>query len=406
MMGACKTVTLLTAVTAAVLAVYVYTSLPPDVTEPGKVVMFKAVFVTFSLIGSAYEKMGFGERADFFRKIGLKPAFLVSDSNLEVTDSSFSGVQVRIYRPQLQEGAGGGKMAGLVYFHGGGWVLSSVYAYDLLVGRIAQGTGAVVVSVEYRKAPEHKFPIPFEDCLTATQHFLQLASEYGVDPTRIGVAGDSSGGNLAAAVALRLKKDDKKKFPPLKLQALIYPALQAFDFQTPSWARGHSVYVNLPANLMIGFWIKYLNNNMSLVETFSNNGHTAALKKSRFASFVDRHFLDESVPRSTPDEDARVDLPDDIKDILNPYFSPLMAEDADLSGLPNTFVTVCGTDVLRDDGIMYAKRLEMAGVQVQLVRYPSGFHGIMSMDLALKHFEFEMGKQMLHELVTYVRKLL
>ncbi|XP_078614213.1 arylacetamide deacetylase-like [Branchiostoma floridae x Branchiostoma japonicum] len=405
MMGACKTVTLLTAVTAAALAVYAYSSLPSAVTEPGKVVMFKAVFLTFSLIGSTYEKMGFGERADLFRKIGIKPAFLESDSNLEVTDSSFSGVQVRIYKPQLQKGVIGSKRTGLVFFHGGGWVLGSVHAYDLLVGRLALGTGAVVVSVEYRLAPKHKFPIPFEDCLTATQHFLQHASEYGVDPTRIGVAGDSSGGNLAAAVALRLNKDDKKKFPPLKLQTLIYPALQALDFQTPSYVRGHSLYVNLPAKLMIGFWVKYLNNNMSLVDTFANNEHTAALMKSHFASYVDRHFLDDSVPRLVP-EDVSVDLPDDMKDLLNPYYSPLMAEDADLSGLPNTYVTVCGTDVLRDDGIMYARRLEMAGVQVRLASYPSGFHGVMSMDLALKHFEFEVGKQMLQDLVTYVRELL
>ncbi|XP_019646576.1 PREDICTED: arylacetamide deacetylase-like [Branchiostoma belcheri] len=403
MMGACKTVTLLTAVTAVVLAVYVYSSLPPDVTEPGKLVMFKAVFFTFSLIGSTYEKLGFGDRADLFRSIGVKPSFLVSDSNLEVRDSSFSGVQVRIYKPQVQKG--GSKMTGLMFFHGGGWALSSTYAYDRLVGRIALGTGAVVVSVEYRLAPEQKFPVPFEDCLTATQHFLQHAAEFGVDPTRIGVAGDSSGGNLAAAVALRLEKDDKKKLPPLKLQALVYPALQAFDFQTPSYARGHSVYVNLPAKLMIGFWVKYLNNNMSLIDVFSNNGHTTALRKSRFASYVDRHFLDESVPRLTP-EDISVDLPDDLKDILNPYFSPLMAEDADLSGLPDTYVSVCGTDVLRDDGIMYAKRLEMAGVQVRLARYPSGFHGVMSMDLALKHFEFELGRQMLQDLVTFVREKL
>eukprot|EP00058_Branchiostoma_floridae_P007630 XP_002593118.1 hypothetical protein BRAFLDRAFT_209839 [Branchiostoma floridae] len=327
-----------------------------------------------------------------------QPQPRASHPNLEVTDASFDGVRVRVYKPQAQKTES--KMTGLMWFHGGGWVFGSIDLYDDLVGRIANQTGAVVVSVEYRLAPEHKFPIPFEDCLTATQHFLQHASEYGVDPTRIGVAGDSAGGNLAAAVALRLSKDDKKKFPPLKLQALIYPALQAFDFQTPSYVSGHRFFVLLPAKTMTGFWIRYLNNNMSLVDTFANNGHTAALKKSRFASFVDRHFLDDSVPRLVP-EDVRIDLPDDMKDILNPYYSPLMAEDADLSGLPNTYVTVCGTDVLRDDGIMYARRLEMAGVQVRLARYPSGFHGIMS--FSSKPFYFQVGKQMEQDLTTFLR---
>ncbi|CAH1245212.1 NCEH1 [Branchiostoma lanceolatum] len=397
-MGVLGTVTWLTAASAlgaAVFAAYLYSSLPPDVTEPRKALIVKGFMRSHFFMAWVHEKMGFGIMRP-------QPPPRASHPSLEVTDASFDGVRVLVYKPPAQKTATESKMAGLLWFHGGGWVIGSIDEYDGLVGRIANKTGAVVVSVEYRLAPEHKFPIPFEDCLTATQHFLQHASEYGVDPTRIGVAGDSAGGNLAAAVALRLNKDDKKKFPPLKLQALVYPALQAFDFQTPSYVRGHKFSpVVLPPNLMIVFWIKYLNNNMSLVDTFSNNGHTAALKKSRFASFVDRDFLDESVPRSTPDEDVSIDLPDDIKDILNPYFSPLMAEDADLSGLPNTYVTVCGKDILRDDGIMYAKRLEMAGVQVQLVRYPSGFHGIMSM--TSEPFYFEVGKQMDQEFATFLR---
>ncbi|XP_035679666.1 arylacetamide deacetylase-like isoform X2 [Branchiostoma floridae] len=393
-MGALGVLTWLTAagtLGAAVFAGYLYSSLPPDVAEPRKVFIIKGFERTFYFVGWVCEKMGFSARAP-------QPPPQASHPNLEVTDTSFDGVRVRVYKPQGQEP--GSKMAGLMWFHGGGWVIGSVDGYDALVGHIANQTGAVVVSVEYRLAPEHKFPIPFEDCLTATQHFLQHASEYGVDPTRIGVAGDSAGGNLAAAVALRLKKNDKKKFLPLKLQALIYPALQAFDFQTPSYVSGHKFFVLLPVEMMTGFWIKYLNNNMSLVDMFANNEHTAALKKSRFASFVERHFLDDSVPRLVP-EDVSVDLPDDMKDLLNPYYSPLMAEDADLSGLPNTYVTVCGTDVLRDDGIMYARRLEMAGVQVRLARYPSGFHGIMS--FSSKPFYLEVGKQMLQDLTTFLR---
>ncbi|XP_066267948.1 neutral cholesterol ester hydrolase 1-like [Branchiostoma lanceolatum] len=396
-MGVLGTVTWLTAASAlgaAVFAAYVNSSLPPDVAEPRKVFIFKGLERIRHFIAWIYEEMGFG----IMRSLPLQR---VSHPDLKVTDASFDGVRVRVYQPKAQKTAKGGKMAGLLWFHGGGWIIGSIDSCDALVGRIANQTGAAVVSVEYRLAPEHKFPIPFEDCLTATQHFLQHASEYGVDSTRIGVAGDSAGGNLAAAVALRLNKDDKKKFPPLKLQALVYPSLQTFDFQTPSYVRGRSFFVTLPSEVTIGLWLRYLNNNMSLVDTFSNNGHTAALKNSRFASYVDRHFLDESVPRSTPDEDVSIDLPDDIKDILNPYFSPLMAEDADLSGLPNTYVTVCGKDVLRDDGIMYAKRLEMAGVQVQLVRYPSGFHGILT--FASEPFYFKVGKQMEQDLTTFLR---
>ncbi|XP_078613334.1 arylacetamide deacetylase-like [Branchiostoma floridae x Branchiostoma japonicum] len=294
---------------AAVFSGYLYSSLPPDVAEPRKVFIVKGFERTFNLVAWVHEKMGFG-----VLKLQPPPS-QASHPNLEVTDASFDGVQVRVYKPIAQKT--GSKIAGLMWFHGGGWVIGSIDQCDALVGRIANRTGAVMVSVEYRLAPEHKFPIPFEDCLTATQHFLQHASEYGIDPTRIGVAGQSAGGNLAAAVALRMNKDDKKKFPPLKLQALIYPALQAFDFQTPSYVSGHRFFVLLSAKTMTGFWIRYLNNNMSLVDTFANNGHTAALKKSRFASFVDRHFLDDSrIPRLVP-EDVSVDLPDGMKDILD-----------------------------------------------------------------------------------------
>ncbi|XP_019616143.1 PREDICTED: LOW QUALITY PROTEIN: arylacetamide deacetylase-like [Branchiostoma belcheri] len=215
-------------------AVYYYCTLPlTGFPEPGKVTTI-VMFVQFQrFMGRIYEFLGFGTSLDYRRKAGRKRRPPVDDPTLLVTDTAFDGVKVRVYQPRGQGQVKDG--AGLVFMHGGGWILPSVDFFDHVTRHIAKSTGAVVGSVDFWLAPEHMFPIPFiEDCLNATKYFLSHAGEFGVDPGRVGVAGDSTGGNLAAAVALKLTQESSTNVCPLKLQALVYPALQHFDFQTDS----------------------------------------------------------------------------------------------------------------------------------------------------------------------------
>ena len=136
----------------------------------------------------------------------------------EVTDHHFDGpagpVRIRIYRPAA------GLLPVVVFFHGGGWVLCNLDTHDDLCRSLAHGTGAVVVSVDYRQPPEHPFPAAVDDAYGALQWVSDHAHELGVDRDRLAVAGDSAGGNLAAAVCLMARH---RSGPPIAFQLLIYP---------------------------------------------------------------------------------------------------------------------------------------------------------------------------------------
>jgi len=223
-------------------------------------------------------------------------------------------VPVRVYRPETGEEAA----PGLLYIHGGGFVLGNVDMVHTEVLQIADEVGAVVVSVDYRLAPEHPFPAPIEDCYAALTWLADHVDELGVNRSRLGVAGESAGGGLSAAVAL-LARD--RSGPQLCFQYLGMPQLDdRLDtpsmksyLDTPLWNRPNVVFS----------WTSYL-------------GHGGNLD-------------------------------------VSPYAAPARAED--LSHLPPAYVATCEFDPLRDEGITYAQRLLQAGVSTELHHYPRTFHG-------------------------------
>jgi acetyl esterase/lipase len=227
-------------------------------------------------------------------------------------------VPLRLYRPI---GSGGGPSPALLFFHGGGWVLGDIETVDNLCRRLANASGCVVVSVDYRVSPESKFPGPLEDCFEAARFISADAESLGIDPRRIAVGGDSAGGNLAAAVALEAKRRDD---PSIAFQLLIYP-IADFAFETTSYAENAEGY-GLSREMMGWYWGQYL---------------------------------------ASP-EDGNL-----------PLASPLRAQD--LSGLPPALVITAGYDVLRDEGQAYAARLAEAGVPTLLHHYPGMIHGFLQM---------------------------
>ncbi|MGW4214350.1 alpha/beta hydrolase [Lentzea sp. NPDC004789] len=240
---------------------------------------------------------------------------------VDIRDTSVPGpsdapdVPVRIYAPANRQGV----VPGLLYIHGGGFVLGDLDMFHAHVLRLVDELGVVIVSVDYRLAPEHPFPAPVEDCYAALQWVAAKADELGVDPERIGVAGESAGGGLAAGVAL-LARD--RGGPSLCFQFLGIPELDdRLDtpsmreyVDTPLWNRPNAIYS----------WTAYLG--------------------------------------TEPGGDD-----------VSPYAAPARA--TDLSGLPPAFVTTCQFDPLRDEGIEYARRLAHAGVHAELRHYPGTFHG-------------------------------
>jgi acetyl esterase len=221
---------------------------------------------------------------------------------------------MRVYTPR-----GTGPFPAILYLHGGGWVLGSLDENDDVCRSLAHRAGAVVVSVDYRLAPEHRFPAAVEDCYAALEWLARHAAELHADGRRIAVLGGSAGGNLAAATALKARD---QKGPTIVLQVLWFPATNA-AFDTTSYhlyAEGYG----LSRENMIYFWKSYL--------------------KSR--------------------EDAD-----------SPYASVLRA--GDLTRLPPALVQTAQYDVLRDEGEAYAARLHRAGVPVRCIRYQGMVHGFL-----------------------------
>ena len=225
-------------------------------------------------------------------------------------------IPVRVYTP-----AGDLPKPGLMYFHGGGFVVCDLDSHDATCRDLAAGADCVVVSVDYRLAPEAVFPAAPEDCYAATQWVERQAESLGIDATRLAVAGDSAGGNLAAAVTL-MSRD--RRGPAIQHQLLIYPVTD-HRFDTNSYETNASGYF-LTRSMMKWFWHHYLGS----------------------------------------EEDG-----------ANPLASPLRA--SDLTGLPAATVLTAEYDPLRDEGQAYAERLEKAGVETTYIDYPGVFHGFFGM---------------------------
>ncbi len=240
----------------------------------------------------------------------------------QVEDRQIAGVEgvgtipIRIYNPKPSAPP----LAVEVYFHGGGWVVGDLDSHDAVCRAIANRAGCIVVSVDYRLAPEAPFPAALEDAYAATRWVVDHAAEIGADPGRLAVGGDSAGGNLAAAVCLLARE---RGGPAIALQILVYPvtdggcATGSYD----EFARDFS----LERADMLWYWDQYLGD----------------------------------------------------QDRLQPLASPLRA--TDLSGLPPALIITAGYDPLRDEGEAYAQRLRDAGVPTTLTRYDGVIHGFLGM---------------------------
>lgn len=225
-------------------------------------------------------------------------------------------IPVRVYWPQT-----GNNLPGLVYYHGGGWVFGTLDSIDRTMRALANASGCVVISVDYRLAPEHKFPAAVEDADAALRYVAEHAEEFGIDPQRVALGGDSAGGNLAAVVCMMARD---RGGPKVAFQVMVYPVTD-YDDQRPSSHEFADGYL-LTKNLMDYFWGHYL---------------------------------------ARPEEGQ------------NPQASPIKAKS--LAGLPPAMVLTAECDPIRDQGEAYARRLKDAGVPVELKRYEGAIHAFFNM---------------------------
>ncbi|KAM6127237.1 arylacetamide deacetylase [Phoenicopterus ruber ruber] len=363
---------------SALLAYYVYTPVPEDLEEPWKVMLITATLRALMHLSEVADRLGLAHYTEAL----LLTEYIapMSDENVTVTDTEFSNVPVRLYVPRKTSD---GLRRAVIYFHGGGWRVgqAGMKSYDYLTRWTSNRLNAVVVSVSYRLTPKYRFPVQFEDVYSVTKFFLQssVLSQYGVDPDRVCVAGDSAGGNLAAAVAQQLLEDSEVE-TKLKAQALLYPVLQALDLNLPSYRENENKLI-LPKWLMVKFWSEYFTSDSSLYEAMASNRHVP-VESSHLFQFVNwSNWLPEEVKKDhvyTGPVYGSSELAQKYPGFLDPRASPLLVSDAQLRRLPLTYVLTCKYDVLRDDGIMYARRLQAVGVPVMHDYAQDAFHGVIT----------------------------
>jgi acetyl esterase/lipase len=247
-------------------------------------------------------------------------------------------IPVRIYNPSPGE-----TLPMVIYVHGGGWVMGSLDVVDRPCRELANAAPCIVASLGYRLSPETKFPGPVEDCYAATRWLVENSEELGADRHQIGIAGDSAGGNLAAAVTLMARD---RGGPHLSFQLLIYP-VTAPEHDTPH-------------------------------ESYTINGEGYMVTRKDMHWFWN-HYIDS------------------VEECRDPYAFPLLADD--FSGLPPGLVITAEFDPLRDEGAAYAEHLQRAGVDIERKAYSGAIHGFFWMNGIM-----DQGRELLGELADYVAR--
>jgi len=293
----------------------------PAIARPGIDPTLKSLLDAFPMTFSAADGV---EVARSRLRLLKVPSEMLPDLRVEnrtIGHGDVTGIPVRIYWPPSDTD---GPLPVVVFYHGGGFCLGDLDTHDPVARAHAVGAGAIVVSVQYRLAPEHPFPAGVNDCWAALRWAAENATELGGDPTRMAVAGDSAGGNLAAVTAL-LARDNGG--PALRFQLLWYPTVTA-DLSLPSHVENAT------------------------------------------APILDHEVIDAFLSWYLPDLDIS-----DPK-VLPTTLAPANADD--LSGLPPAYIGTAEHDPLRDDGACYAKLLSAAGVQAELSNEPTLVHGYVS----------------------------
>jgi acetyl esterase len=242
-------------------------------------------------------------------------------------------IPIRVYTPQ-----GDGPFPAVVYFHGGGWVLGNLETHDGICRAVANGAACIVIAVDYRLAPEHKFPAAPEDCYAAMRWVADHIEEINGDRARLAVAGDSAGGGLAAVVALMARDRGR---PSLAFQMLVYPIT---DLRMIS-------------------------------ASYKENAHAPMLTRDDMIWFREHYIRD-------------------ARDVLDPLASPLLAQS--LSGLPPALIVTAGYDPLRDEGEQYGERLRETGTPVTVRRYDDLAHGFMGLDLIVNRAKVAKAEMIAH----------
>ncbi|XP_073512849.1 arylacetamide deacetylase-like 4 [Phyllobates terribilis] len=349
------------------------------------------------ILGKALDKLGVGNvprLINYLQKISVpKPK---DDPEIFKKDLQFGGVPVRVYQPRSTSARG---RKGVMFFHGGGFMFGSIDTYDSLCRYLTKYSGAVVVSVGYRLAPKHRCPAALDDCMLATVHFLKTAQDYGVNPSSVIICGDSAGGNLTAGVCQALV--GRSDIPKPLAQVMIYPSVQKADFNVPSYQQNKMVPLLLRENALY-YSLTYIGSDLSLSKEMMKGSHVPPEIRQKLSKWLSSEEFKVKGYKPHIMAPFSKDVYEKVRKVLDRPCSPLLSDDAVIRQLPQAYILTCEFDVLRDDGILYKKRLEDNGVPVTWYHVKDGFHGIVSF---FDQPDGVAGKLALDNVITYIKKL-
>jgi len=353
----------------------IYQPLPEGFPQP-----WKYRFLSFG--AHIFSKLGyFGEQVNLFDRIHILRSLYYlfvgcfqirnPEHNLKIYDRRILNVGVRIFEPEEFDHLD--KMPTIIHFHGGGFLLGCRDTYDQVTYALANLTRALVISVEYRRVPEHFFPAALDDCMSITYELFRNAAQYRIDPERIVLTGDSAGGNLALVITQSLINDG---FRP-RTACLIYPALQFFDFSLPSYR------LYLPRNILgvineqnfLSVMSKLSESQITVTRDILFNNHTSANDKKRLRPFLN---AERHLPISLPfdiEQEGNDELINHLKFLISPKMSPMLVSDEELMKLPPILLFTTEYDILRDEGFIFAERLRALNKELYHHHFPTAFHG-------------------------------
>ncbi|XP_005353812.1 arylacetamide deacetylase-like 4 [Microtus ochrogaster] len=374
---------------------------PPALTHPLKFRILHYCFHLTMTWGNILEKMNICSTPHFFRFVQDSSVWK-KNLGVFVKDLRFGTIPVRLFQPKA---ASSKPRRGILFLHGGGTFLGSLDFYHNLCTFLARETDSVLLSVGYRMLPYYHHPSSVHDCLNASIHFLKSLHAYGVDPSRVVFCGDSIGAGAVALITQALV--GREDLPKIRAQVLIYPILQTLFLQSPS----HLQNANVPF-LTKDFMMTCVTRYLAIDASWKDAMLTGAWMPPSAWKKYEKWLGPENIPKMFRSKYQQPESPApfneaaylEIKHIMREDLCPLIADDKIIAQVPEAFVVTLQWDIVRDDGLLYKKRLEDQGVPVTWYHIADGFHGCAPF-FERKFFFFPCSLNLVNAVAGYIKGL-
>ncbi|XP_006899630.1 PREDICTED: arylacetamide deacetylase-like 4-like [Elephantulus edwardii] len=389
---------------------FLTTDVPAALQHRIKFRILHCVFLYFVTLGSILEKLHICSMPKFFRFF-QDHAFSRRDPALKITNLRFGTIRVRLYQPKAESSK---PRRGILFFHGGGGMFGGLDCFYTVCCFLARETDSVLLAVGYRMYPDHGVLTMGQDSLNASVYFMKNLKNYGVDPNRVLVCGESIGGTLATVIAQAFVNKspflpdsfmDLSDLPRIRAQILIYPFLQALNFQLPS----HQQNQNIPF-LKRKLILNYTCSIMDINQTWKDAIWKGEFVPPEIWKKYQKWLSDENIPKKFKKRNYRPVTHRTFNEaayleasrLCHVKHSPLTADDEVIAQLPETFILSCEYDLVRDDSILYKKRLEDHGVPVTWYHVEDGFHASLIL-FDKKPFSFPCSVEIMNAVVSYIK---